>query len=413
MKILLVNKFLYPRGGAETYLIKLGAHLTERGHEVQYFGMSHPKNTVGNAWNIETAPMDFHDGSSMTEKLSYPFKIIRSKEANRKMRTLLHAFSPDVVHVNNFNYQLTPSILEAAEAYRTEKNSQMRILYTAHDSQLVCPGHLLYNAEQHTVCEACLGGHYGYCIKNRCIHGSVLRSALGTYEARYWKRRNIYRVFDAILCPSAFMKRILDTDPLLRGRTVVLRNFVERRQPPVSNSIQIQGEPLPSSYVLYFGRYAEEKGIRTLIRVCTSCKDIPFVFAGDGPLAPLLSDIPNVRNVGFLDGEALGRVIAGAAFTVCPSECNENCPFSVMESIMAGVPVLGAMRGGIPELIEEGKTGWLFEAGNAAALQARIRQLWDDGIPDTCHKACKAAQFDDLSLYGEKLLAIYKGRITT
>ena len=60
MKILMVNKFLYPRGGAETYMLRIGEELTRRGHQVEYFGMYDEKNTVGNAEGLTTANMDFH-----------------------------------------------------------------------------------------------------------------------------------------------------------------------------------------------------------------------------------------------------------------------------------------------------------------------------------------------------------------
>ena len=76
MKILMVNKFLYPKGGAETYTLKIGEELEKRGHEVQYFGMYDKKNTVGNSLNLYTTNMDFH--TDKLKKVIYPFKIIYS-----------------------------------------------------------------------------------------------------------------------------------------------------------------------------------------------------------------------------------------------------------------------------------------------------------------------------------------------
>ena len=70
------------------------------------------------------------------------------------------------------------------------------------------------------------------------------------------------------------------------------------------------------------------------------------------------------KNVGFQKGEALEKLIREARFSIYPSEWYENCPFSVMESQMYGTPVLGANIGGIPELIQVGKTGELFESSN-------------------------------------------------
>ena len=404
MNIILVNKFLRPVGGAETYLLKLGAYLASEGHRVSCFGMHHPENCVGNDAGLETAQMDFH-GGGMLSKLTYPTRVIYSAEARRKLLALLEREQPDVLHLNNFNYQLTPSVLLAARDYREKTGQPLRVVCTAHDCQLVCPGHLMFRPDEGTVCEACIDGNVLPCIANRCIHGSRLRSMLGAAEAVYWRAREVYRLIDAVICPSQFMARTLAHNPHLAGRTTVLRNFVTR---PVSAVRQV---PAGEGYVLYFGRYAEEKGLRTLLEVCRALPQIPFVFAGAGPLAHLMADVPNVKNLGFLSGEALETVIRGARFSVCPSECNENCPFSVMESIMEGTPVLGADRGGIPELIEEGKTGWLFPAGDAAALRTAVETLWNSTQPEEYATRCAAAgeAFDDLPAYAARLTEIYRG----
>ena len=95
-------------------------------------------------------------------------------------------------------------------------------------------------------------------------------------------------------------------------------------------------------YVLYFGRFSEEKGIGTLIKVCKELPDVQFIFAGTGPLEETVNGIKNIKNVGFQKGEALEKLIREARFSIYPSEWYENCPFSVMESQMYGTPVLGA-----------------------------------------------------------------------
>ena len=84
--------------------------------------------------------------------------------------------------------------------------------------------------------------------------------------------------------------------------------------------------------------------------------------------------LSNIKNVGFQKGEALEKLIREARFSIYPSEWYENCPFSVMESQMYGTPVLGANIGGIPELIQVGKTGELFESGNAEESEEKDRE---------------------------------------
>ena len=144
-----------------------------------------------------------------------------------------------------------------------------------------------------------------------------------------------------------------------------------------------------------------------LLEVCRELPHIPFVFAGGGPLEPMLCGIQNVKNVGFLKGKELEDVIRGARFSVCPSECNENCPFSVIESMMHGTPVLGSDRGGIPELIEDGQNGWLFSVGDPAVLKNRLNRIWNSDEPERFANACQKVKFDSLGEYAKKLLEFY------
>lgn len=95
-------------------------------------------------------------------------------------------------------------------------------------------------------------------------------------------------------------------------------------------------------------------------------------------------------------------MIRGARFTVVPSVCSENCPFSVMESIMDYTPVLGAERGGIPELIEEEKTGWLFQTGNSNMLRKKIEEIWYSDEPEILSGFCRNIHFDSIDEYGKK-----------
>lgn len=399
MKILFINKFLHPNGGSETYIFRLGEYLQALGHEVQYFGMEHEGRCVGNRVNAYTKDMDFHDGSKLS-KLTYPLKTIYSPEARKKLRRVLDDFQPDVIHLNNFNYQLTPSILLETEKWRREGHP-CRVLFTAHDYQLVCPNHMCRNPNTGENCEKCLGGHPLNCAKGKCIHGSTAKSVIGTAEALFWRFNNAYRTIERIICCSEFLKTKMDTDPRFAGKTVALHNFVQPAE---------RKETVKQDYVLYFGRYSEEKGIGTLLKVCRALPEIPFVFAGTGPLEKELAGVPNIRNLGFQTGEALQKLIREARFSVYPSEWYENCPFSVMESQLFGTPILGARIGGIPELIAEGKTGELFESGNAEELKRKIEKLWSD--PERLQRYsenCRDVRFDDLSAYTEKLMKIYKG----
>lgn len=418
MKILMVNKFLYPNGGSETYIFKLGEQLQKKGHEVQYFGMEHAGRIVGNRLECYTSDMDFHAGG--VGKLLYPFRIIYSGEAKRKMRRVLEDFRPDVVHLNNINFQLTPSIIYAVRAFEKKRGKRIKIVYTAHDYQWVCPNHMMRIPATGQICFACRGGDFKQCSKNRCIHDSRVKSLLGTIEAGFYAMRKTYGMVDVIICPSEFMKKQLDTDPLLAEKTVMMHNFIDkdtavagkthgkkkkRREKAEVFGTAADGERPAGDYVLYFGRYAEEKGTLTLLEACRALPEIPFVFAGTGPLEGRVNQAPNVENRGFVAGEELRRLIAQARFSVYPSEWYENCPFSVMESQMYGTPVLASDLGGAPELVQPGRTGDLFRGGDAQELTEHIKELWED--PELCRaysENCRSINFDTAEEYCAKIV---------
>ncbi|MBD5514028.1 MAG: glycosyltransferase family 4 protein [Lachnospiraceae bacterium] len=400
MKILMVNKFLHPNGGSETYIFKLGEQLQKTGHEVQFFGMEHAGRIVGNHAECYTSDMDFHGGG--LKKLLYPLRIIYSTEARKKMHIVLEDFQPDVVHLNNINFQLTPSVIYAVRAYEKKYGKHVQIVYTAHDYQWVCPNHMMRVPATGEICFACRGGDFRQCSRKRCIHGSRMKSLLGTIEAVYYAKRKTYGMVDVIVCPSEFMKKQLDTDPLLADKTVMMHNFIET---DLNDTGQNDRDEKSKDYVLYFGRFSEEKGTGTLLEACRALPDIPFVFAGTGPLEDKVDQVPNVENRGFVTGEALRRLILNARFSVYPSEWYENCPFSVMESQMYATPVLASDLGGAPELVQAGRTGDLFRGGDIQELTEHIRALWND--PELCRKYsqnCKDINFDTVEEYCDKIV---------
>lgn len=396
MKVLIINKFLHPNGGSETYIFKLGAYLQSQGHPVQYFGMEQEGRIVGNRVESYTANMDFHGGSKLA-KLLYPIKTIYSVEARKKIRRVLEDFQPDVCHLNNFNFQLTPSIILEIRKWQRQSGRNCRIVFTAHDYQLVCPNHMCRNPITGENCEKCLGGHFWNCARGKCIHGSFAKSVVGAAEGYFWKWMGVYRQLDGVICCSRFLKSKLDSNPVLASKTVALHNFVDRVE---------QKNTEKKDYVLYFGRFSQEKGIGTLLEAAKALPEISFVCAGTGPLAPMLEGLPNVKNVGFQTGEALETLIREARLTVYPSEWYENCPFSVMESQLYGTPVLGARIGGIPELIREGETGELFESGNVDDFCRKLRQMWQKAPDYGAH--CADLDFSDIQAYWARLEPMFK-----
>ena len=248
-------------------------------------------------------------------------------------------------------------------------------------------------------CTACLGGKYTPCVQHRCMHGSRAKSLLGAAEATLYRKAHTYKEIDRVICCSAFMQSQIEKHPDLAGRTRVLHNFCTVPPRP-----QVEKE----DYVLYFGRYDKEKGIDTLLAAAKALPQLHFVFAGSGTMAEEIQQLPNATDVGFCTGDDLYRRIAAAKCSIYPSVWYENCPYSVMESIALGTPVLGTNIGGIPELIEDGKTGVLLPPGDTKALGAALCRL--DLEPErlaAMTAACRADAFLSVQDYTDKLLSDY------
>lgn len=397
MKILFVNKFLYPRGGAETYFLKIGEELARRGHEVEYFGMYDEKNTVGNSLHLATTNMDFH--AAGPEKLLYPFRIVYSREAKRKLKEVIAAFGPDIVHFNNINFQLTPSVICAGA------ECGVPMVQTVHDVQMLCPNHMMMEYHSKKLCEDCMGKKSKWpCVKKRCIHGSLPKSLIGAVEGTLYECSPVYDKIHRFICPSAFLEEKLLNVPRFRGKTVMLHNFLSK----VSDA----GGAPKGDYVLYFGRLAEEKGIDRILEACRLLPDIPFVIAGGGPLEDLCKNctLPNVKYVGFKTDKELEELVAGALFTLHLSIWYENCPLALLESQSLGTPVLCNRIGGIPELVEEGKTGILNDTFTPEAYAETIAALYADKallaeMAQNCLR--KRESMMTLERYCDKLLALY------
>ena len=368
------------------------------GHEVQYFGMEDENRTVGNQVESYTASMDFHSGGF--QKILYPFKIIYSLEARKKIRIILDDFKPDVIHLNNINFQLTPSIIYEVRKWEKREKYNVKIVYTAHDFQWVCPNHMLMIPSTKELCFKCRNGRYGECAKNKCIHNSKVKSILGTVEAFTYKVLKTYEKVDVVICPSHFMKKVLSNNPAITNKLIVMHNYC---------TMGSFAKREKKNYVLYFGRYSEEKGIDVLLKVCRMLPEISFVFAGDGPLKEEVELVKNVHNMGFLSGDELKNIISQSKMTIVPSIWYENCPFTIIEAQKLGTPVIASDLGGIPELIDAGKTGEIFESGNVEQLASIIQEVWNDDLKCKEYSLnCQKKAFDSIEEYCEKLLKIYE-----
>jgi glycosyltransferase involved in cell wall biosynthesis len=170
-----------------------------------------------------------------------------------------------------------------------------------------------------------------------------------------------------------------------------------------------------NDYALFMGRLIPEKGLVTLAEAQRG-SGIRVVAAGTGPLAESLRrDYSGLEFVGHKSGDALRKLVERASFIVVPSILQENCPMVVLEAMAAGKAVIASRNGGIPELVDEGKTGLLFEVGNADELRTKMRILASDAaLRAEMGRAARAKVKIDFSInkHNEQLLRIYESVIT-
>lgn len=400
MRILLVNKYFYRKGGAETYFFALAEGLRALGHEVAFFSMQHPNNEPSYWSKYFVSEKDYVGDISAFKKVQEASTLIYSFEARRKFEALLEGFKPDVIHMNNVHRQLTLSILDAP--YLKKHQHHVPVVYTAHDYILLCPAYTMVNGRGE-VCDACLDRRFMHTIKNVCVKGSRAKSALATMEAEFLKFRHTYDKIDLIVAPSKFMKNKLDEGGFA-GKTVAMQNFLTNSQMAmgarVANTHKFDdAQSGARPYFLFFGRLSKEKGILTLVKaflraaglgksagaesgagagdeVLPGTWDLHIV--GDGPEREAIERLiasaspqaeSRIHLLGYKSGEDLQREVGNARFSVLSSEWRENMPYSGLESLAAQTPIIGANIGGIPELVEEGKTGFTFESGNIADLK--------------------------------------------
>ncbi len=397
MKILMVNKFLYPRGGSESYMLYLGDYLKKLGHEVEYFGMYDEQNTVGNSAGKYTQNMDFH--SKGMARFLYPFKIIYSFEAKKKIMQVIDQFKPDIIHMNNINFQLTPSIIYGA------KKKGVPVVQTVHDYQMICPNHLLYNFDNNTPCERCVKGSHINCIKNKCIHNSTVKSVLGVIEAKFYSFLKTYKKVDLFICPSKFLEnKLLSAKKYYTGKTLTIHNFIDKAKFTISDRNE-------GSYILFVGRLSKEKGIEHIAETAKLLPEYQFIVAGSGPDEEMLKGIDNVTLSGFLTGEKLIELMGNAKVLLLPSVCYENCPLSILEAHSMGVPVVTMNSGGMAELVKDGITGTLVTELTPAGIAQKLKDtLENEDYYNTLKDNCKTEKDNILSVetYCEHLLKEYE-----
>ena len=402
MKILLINKFLYPKGGDAISTLTTGKILEAHGHEIFFWGMDHPNNPVYRYKDYFVSQVDYDSSKGAVSKAKAAFNILYSFEAKKKIAALLKTINPDLVHLNNFAHQISPSILDEIKKFN------IPIVMTMRDYKMVCPTYSMLCNDK--ICERCKDGHFYHCGINRCTKGSIFKSLVNMAEMYLHHRiLNIYDKIDLYISPSRFLKYKIQ-EMGLKGEVVHLFNCVDPEEfKPVFE--------FQENSIVYVGRLSHEKGIETLINSVKEIPEVKLKVIGNGPLAEYLKNriisdkINNVVFLGYKTGQDLHHEIQKSMFLVIPSECYENNPRTVIEAFALGKPVVGARIGGIPELVKDWKTGLTYTAGDTVDLQDKISIMLQnkDKIPEMGRNARSFVEKElNAEVHYDKLIGIYK-----
>jgi len=401
MKILLVNKFFYNKGGAEAVFFDSARLLKKMEHKIIYFSMKHPRNFNSNFAKYFISKLDFDNTAQFHQKIRALGKIFYSFEAKRKIEDLIVKERPDIAHLHNIYHQISPSILHTLKKYHVP------VVMTLHDYKIVCPVYTMFSGGK--TCEKCLYGKYYWCLKKRCNDTSYLKSLLNMIEMYFHRNLlNIYKIVDIFISPSKFMKDKIE-EAGFQGKVKYLPNFIWLEEFMPSNSWK--GEE-----IAYFGRLSPEKGLFTLL-VALKGLGISCKIIGDGPIKAALErnaiahSMTNISFLGHKPLEELMNILRGVKFIVLPSEWYENNPRIILEAFALGKPVVGSNIGGIPGLVDDLKNGLLFKPGDAEDLREKILYLWHnpEKIKEMGENARKFVEANSTpEIYYERLMNLYK-----
>lgn len=390
MKVLLANKFYYRRGGDCIYMMNLEQLLREHGHQTAVFAMDYPENIETEWKQYFPSEVKFKPGLGMVEAFLRPFG---TPEVKRKFTELLDDFQPDIVHLNNIHSQLSPVIAELAH------KRGIRVIWTVHDLKMLCPRYDCLRCGKE-ICEECFDDKRKV-LEYRCMKDSALASFLAYREAKLWNRIRLEMCTDTFLCPSHFMADKMAQGGFSIDKLKVLCNFID------TNKCRRESYG-KDDYYCFIGRLSHEKGVRTLIE---AAKKLPYKLKiiGGGPLMEELKSLAkdNVEFVGYKQWDEIKTLVGRARFSVIPSEWYENNPLSVIEAQCLGTPILGARIGGIPELIDEGRTGMTFESRDIEDLKDKIEIMWETNF-DYAKIASEAQSHYNAENYYRNLINIYE-----
>jgi glycosyltransferase involved in cell wall biosynthesis len=405
MKVLMVHKFYYVEGGAERYVFNVTDLLKQRGHEVIPFAMQDDHNFASEYSRYfadRFGPDQLFETKNPWQRLRIAKRIIFNREAQQRLEALIEATQPDIAHVHSVYHHLSPSVLFTLKKYN------LPVMMTLHDYKLVCPNYIFLDGKRR-LCEACHGRSFWKATAKKCFRDSYAGSALVSAEAyvNHWKKSYLDHV-DLYVSPSKFL-----------GDKISQYGYGSKpvRVQPYALDLDVY-QPCydESDYFVFLGRLTHEKGVHFLLDAAKSIRG-RLVILGTGPLENDLRQrierehLTNVTLLGYKSGSELKEIVRKAKFTVITSEWHDNSPLVIYESLALGNLVIGAKMGGIPELIDEGVDGFVYERGDMDTFVRHVNYLIDH--PQTAIEMGKSGRRKAEQLFGfeehyKRLMLLYQ-----
>jgi glycosyltransferase involved in cell wall biosynthesis len=380
LRILIAHAQYRHRGGEDVVAADEAALLQAHGHEVLRY--TRDNRDIDESKRFKTA-----------------MRTLWSKDTVTDVTQAIQAFRPDIVHVHNTFPAMSPSLYWAAARSGTP------IVQTLHNFRLLCPQAMLLR--NGSVCESCVGHVPWQAIVHRCYHQSLAQSAvvagmltmhrsLGTYK------RKIARY----IALNEFCRRKFIEGGLPANLMSVKPNFA---------NVPAPDHKAPRRGALFVGRLSPEKGIDLLlaaIRLLPQSISFPEMrIIGEGPELARVQQQPGVKSLGWLEQAPLFDAMRESAYLVLPSVWYENSPRTLIEAFGCGLPVIASRLGALAELVDDGRTGLLFDPTSPADLAQKIS--WAETHPEAMRAMSFHARREFEAKYTpdrnySRLVAIYR-----
>jgi len=344
------------------------------------------------------------DNSRLPGKIRLFLGIPYNRRMYKKMMATIKANKPDVVHVHNVFPMMSPSI------YAALRQSGIPVVQTLHNYRFLCPNGQFF--VDGAVCEDCQTKGFMSAVRKSCVRGSRITSMMYALAiSRAWKTGVLPNAIGKFIALNNFVADKMVAGGVPRQKIAICGNYIESTAASVADK---------RGYILYLGRLSAEKGVATLIKSLPLIDGVVLKVAGSGPdeknlqTKALELNGARVEFLGHISGAEKQRIVAEALCMVVPSEWYENFPISVVESMSLGTPVVASKIGGLPDMIEHGVNGMLFEAGNHVDLANCLRSIIEN--KELASKMAEQSINTAISKFGaeehyRQLNAIYKDAI--